>query len=58
VRGDERHRDERIVDVGPRCGTGRAIDDDVIVDEDGVEPDLLGLFAAATIASGDVSNPR
>jgi hypothetical protein len=44
VRGDKRHRDERIVDVGPRCGTGRAIDDDVIVDEDGVEPDLLGLF--------------
>jgi hypothetical protein len=37
---------------------GRAIDDDVIVDEDGVEPDLLRFFAAATIASGDVSNPR
>ena len=27
------------VDVGPRCSTGGAIDDDVIVNEDGVEPD-------------------
>ena len=44
VRGDKRHRDERIVDFGPRCSTGRAIDDDVIVDENGVEPDLLRLL--------------
>ncbi len=38
VRGDEGHRDKRAVDIGPRHRAS------VVVDEDRLEPDLLGLL--------------
>ena len=43
VRGDERHRHQRVVNIGPRRRPGRAVDDDVVVDKDGVEAQRLGL---------------
>jgi len=44
VRGDKGHRDKGVVDVGPRLRAGVIADDDVVIDEDGVEADLLGLL--------------
>src|ERR1700737_4231457 len=55
VRGDERHRTQRGIDVCPRGRAGIVADDDMVVDKDRIEADLPAFFAAAIMASGEAS---
>ena len=44
VSGDRGERDERVVAVSPVGGARRGVDDDVVIDEDRVIAEFLGLF--------------
>jgi len=58
MRSDERHRDNWVIDIGPGRRASIIADHDVIVDEDRIESEFLGLFRRGDDGRGEDSKPR